>query len=526
MQTFKNGRIFIGLDSNNNPKFAEAMSIDNGKFCFIGSNSEVDCNNAIDLQSNIVIPSFVDSHTHPDYVADNTNRVLCLPPLIHSIAEMKEAFRKHKDFGTDKWLEGFGYDEAVLKEGRAPTCKDLDEISTTQVVLAYHSSGHILSCNSLGLKIAGITKDSKDPSGGKIGFFEDGSPNGILYEPNAMKILLDNRPKPDFEMLVNRMVEVGKKYDRLGIGALTDMFCFYEPYNRIDLYREARKRGFKQNITLYYLWDSIKKNGRKPIINEDDDIKIGGVKLFIDGSIAGKTAYMLRNYPNENHRGMMCLEKEDILDAMEYAREHKLQLAIHAMGDASIEFLIQTLKDVEPWLDSDTPTVRIEHASLISDSQLRAMKEAKMTFALAPQTIFLYAEYDAYLKSLDDDLFKRVYAIKSYDKFLLTSLSSDAPATLWATPENLYATLSASVARKTPDGRDMNQDEAVSVGEALVMMSKNGAKISRMDNDGEIRCGAYANFQVLDKDIFSMNPNHLADVLPVQTYIRGDRVFA
>ena len=86
--------------------------------------------------------------------------------------------------------------------------------------------------------------------------------------------------------------------------------------------------------------------------------------------------------------------------------------------------------------------------------------------------------------------------------------------------------LSASVARKTPDGRDMNQDEAVSVGEALVMMSKNGAKISRMDNDGEIRCGAYANFQVLDKDIFSMNPNHLADVLPVQTYIRGDRVFA
>lgn len=526
MLVFKNGRIFIGLDENKQPKFAEAMGIENGKFVFIGNNNEIEKADSvsIDLQSQIVLPSFIDSHTHPDYVSDNMNRVLCLPPLIHSISEIQEAFKQHKDYGTQKWLEGFGYDEAVLQDRRTPTCKDLDEISTTQVVFVYHSSGHILVCNSLGLALAGITKDSKNPIGGKIGFFENGEPNGILYEPNAMKLFLDKKPKPNFDILVQRMVHLGKRYDKLGIGAVTDMYAFYEPYDRIALYRAARERGFKQNVTLYYHWDSIKKHGKPPIIHEDNDIKIGGVKLFIDGSIAGKTAYMLRNYPNENHRGMKVLDSETILEALEYARRNHLQLAIHAMGDASIEFLIETLQDKEPWM-GDIPTIRIEHASLISDSQLQTMRDAKMTFSLAPQTIFLYAEYDAYLQSLDSDLFQRVYAIQSYNAFLLTSLSSDAPATLWAEPENLYTTLGASVNRETPDGRDMNKNEAVSVGEAIIMLSKNGAIISNMRDEGEIAVGKYANFQILTEDVFSMDSKKIADVLPKQTYIRGKKVF-
>lgn len=78
--------------------------------------------------------------------------MVCHPPidLFHS---------ENEDGKTEKWLEGFGYDEAVLKEGRAPICRDLDEILTTQVVVVYHSSEYILACNSLGLKLAGITRE-------------------------------------------------------------------------------------------------------------------------------------------------------------------------------------------------------------------------------------------------------------------------------------------------------------------------------------------------------------------------------
>lgn len=194
------------------------------------------------------------------------------------------------------------------------------------------------------------------------------------------------------------------------------------------------------------------------------------------------------------------------------------------MGDASIEFLLHTLKDMDPWLEN-VSNVRIEYASLISDSQLKAMQELKMTFALAPQTIFLYIEYDTYLKSLDKDLFERVYAIKSYDKFLLTSLSSDAPATLWAEPENLYTTLRASVDRKTLDGRDMNQSQAISVANAIVMLSKNGAILSNMQDNGELAIGKYANFQILQEDIFTINPKEISDILPLQSYIKGKCVW-
>ena len=104
MLVFKNGRIFIGLDENKQPKFAEAMGIENGKFVFVGNNNEIEKADSvsIDLQSQIVLPSFIDSHTHPDYVSDNMNRVLCLPPLIHSISEIQEAFKQHKDYGIHR----------------------------------------------------------------------------------------------------------------------------------------------------------------------------------------------------------------------------------------------------------------------------------------------------------------------------------------------------------------------------------------------------------------------------------------
>lgn len=526
MQSFKNGKIFTGLDTDGNPVFEEAMSIENGLITFIGKNKDLKSTEAImDLESKLVIPGFIDSHTHPDYVAANANRLMCLPPIVNSIQDIIDGLKEHKDFGKkDIWLEGFGYDEAVLKDGRSPNCKDLDKISTEQIVLAYHSSGHIITCNSAGLKLAGITRDTPDPQGGKIGHFEDGEPNGILYEPNAQNLLMSKKPKTDFNILVDEMVALGKRYEAMGVSATTDMMCFYDPYNRIEMYKEARKKGFKQSITLYYHWDTIKKHNKKPIINDDPCIKIGGVKLFIDGSISGKTAYMLRNYPGENHRGMMVIDKETILEAVDYARDNHLQVAIHSMGDASLEFLIETLKDFEPWMGDETPTIRIEHASLISDKQLQTMKEAKMNFALAPQTIFLYAEYEAYLKNLDHDLFRRVYAVKSYNKYLLTSLSSDAPATLWAEPENLYYTLKASVYRHTPDGRDMNIDEAISVGLAIQMLSINGAIISNMPNEGALKVGKYANFQILKEDIFKIDSKLLDEVLPEYVYIKGVKV--
>lgn len=536
MKYFTHKKIFIKEGEGGEPIFATAFGIKGDEFGFVGDASKIpEGADVVALTGECIIPSLIDSHTHPDYVADNMDRLICLPPSISSIKDIIEGLKSHKNIGkkNDKgewmWVEGFGYDEAVLEEKRAPNVKDLDEVSTTQPILVYHSSGHILASNSAALNLAGVNEHTKDPEGGKIGRFSDGKPNGILYEPGAMELLKSKSPKPNFDDLVDKLVLLGKKYARLGIGELSDMYCFTTPYDRYEMYQAAVKKGFKQGITLYYLFDDLKKHGITKIPTEKKvgQVKIGGIKLFIDGTISGKTAYMLKNYPGEDHRGMKLLDEETIKEAVSYARRNGVQIAIHCMGDASLQFLIDNLKDVEPWME-DIATIRIEHASLISNEQLKMMQECKMTFALAPQVLFLFAEYEAYFKALDSKQLARAYAVNSYNKYLLTSLSSDAPATLWAEPENLFYSMRGAISRVSANGKDMNEDEKVSPAKAVTMHTINGALICNRKNYGLIQPGFRADFVALDTDIFNPKTKEaykIGEAKSLLTYIAGIEAF-
>ncbi|PAF54199.1 hypothetical protein BKH42_01435 [Helicobacter sp. 13S00482-2] len=521
MQYFKNAKIFQAEG-----EFFEAMAIENGKIAWLGKNEDIKDKNAFDLENNLVIPTFIDSHTHPSMVAKNIDRVPCLPPLVNSIAEMLEALKKspQNTGNEDDWLEGYGWDENVFSENRLPTCKDLDKISTTQPIIVYHSSYHLIVCNSKAIEIAGVNRNTKDTQKGKIGRFDNGEPNGIFYEMEAIN-LIANKQKPDsFEDIINQVLKLGKKYDSLGISGVADMLCLFHPYDRIDIYQEAKKRGFNQKVVLYYEWGAIKKLGKKPLKREVGDIFIGGIKLFMDGSIAGRTAFMKKPYPNCDDVGMKMMDKDELLDAISYARENHLQVSIHVMGDASIEFIVNICKDIEPWL-KDTPNIRLEHASIMSISILKTMKEAKMSFGIAPQPIFLFSEYMAYKNNLSNDLLTMAYGMKTDDEYILTTLSSDAPATLWVDPENLYTTLSASVNRISSTGEDMNKKEAISVSKAIDMLSINGAKIMGLKDTGKLEVGYEASFQILDRDIFNIPTQDLANILPKEVYIKGEKVF-
>lgn len=520
MQYFKNGKIFQAEG-----KFCQAMGIENGKIAWMGKNEEIKSQEARDLKNALVIPTFIDSHTHPSMVAKNIDRIPCLPPLVNSIAEMIEALKK-SPFNTgnpNDWIEGYGWDENVFSENRLPTREDMDKVSTTQPVIVYHSSYHLVVCNSKAIQIAGIDKNTKDTQKGKIGRFENGEPNGIFYEWGAINLIATKQKPDSFEDTINQVLKLGKRYDSLGVSAVADMLCLFEPHDRISIYQEAKKRGFKQKVVLYYEWGAIKKQGKKALKRDVGDIFIGGIKLFMDGSIAGRTAFMKENYPNSNDRGMKMMDEDELLEAIDYAKENRLQVAIHVMGDASIEFIVNTCKDIPVWLEN-TPNIRLEHASIMSVPILKTMREAKMEFGIAPQPIFLFSEYKAYKNNLAPHLLSMAYGIKTDDEYVLTTLSSDAPATLWADPENLYTTLGASVNRISTTGEDMNKNEAISVAKAIDMLSINGAKLMGLKNLGKLETGYEASFQILDEDIFNTPSQKIKDVLPKEVYIRGEKV--
>ena len=165
---FINGKIFTARDEN---EFVSAFAVRDGEITRVGDGTDMSGAEVVDLGGRTVVPGFIDVHTHPTYIAMTRNAVPCTFPVVNSIPELIEALKKHPNYGKgdDLWIEGFGYDESKLVERRTPTRHDLDKVSTTQPVYVMRSDCHSGICNTRALELAGITRDTPDPEGGRFG---------------------------------------------------------------------------------------------------------------------------------------------------------------------------------------------------------------------------------------------------------------------------------------------------------------------------------------------------------------------
>ena len=150
-----------------------------------------------------------------------------------------------------------------------------------------------------------------------------------------------------------------------------------------------------------------------------------------------------------------------------------------------------------------------------------------MSFAVVSHSIFLFAEYDSYQSNLAPRQFDIAYPIRSfYDHLPFTALSSDSPATAWADADNVFVSIKAAVLRRAYNGADIGQPEAVTAAQALLLYTGRARLIAPLDGVGRIETGYEGSFVVLDRDIFTIDPQDIDQVQVAQTWIRGERVFA
>ncbi len=272
----------------------------------------------------------------------------------------------------------------------------------------------------------------------------------------------------------------------------------------------------------YYVADEV----AAPLeIEKSDRLRVAGLKVFMDGSISGETALMKDAFPS-GKKGVALTSEDRLREIIAYARENKLQVAVHAMGDAAIQRVIDVCQDLDPWLEGQ-PSVRIEHASLLSDSMLKELKGATIGLAVSTQPIFFFAEEDFYRQFLSADQLKMAYRIKSLDKEnILFSLSSDAPCTPWAEPDSPFYGIYAAVTRHTAAGGFINEDEGIPVVWAILAYTRDAAKMGGFVNNGTLTPGKDADFVILDRDIFSQKAEDLAKVKPASTWIGGEKVWS
>ena len=522
---FENGKIFTSDKDN---ICAEAMLVTDGKISCIGSKKEVDAAapagcERVDLKGKRVIPGFVDAHMHPLMLADFSKQISALPPNIYSIEELTEEIKKWRaknDAGS--WCLGWGYDEGKFKERRSLTRWDLDKGCSDSPVSIMRTCGHIRCVNSKALEIAGIDRNTPDPDGGEIERDENGEPTGVLKE-NARNLITPFMPETDEATAVENIVALGKLLTSQGIVAITDMGNL-DAGDNYPLYQAAAKKGFKQKVGVYYMWDFFMGNKDfsipKERMEKGQQFFAVGLKLIGDGSVSGKTAWMAEPYLDSDSCGISVCSDEQMETAIDFCKKNRCQLSMHAMGTKAIERVVNRAAAEEKWNDGPEPYVRVEHVTLPSDESVQKAVDKGIGFATQP--IFMYAEIESYLNNLGADRMKTCYPVKDMlEKGVKLCFSTDAPATSWAVPSDPFPNIKGAVTRRAYDGTDCGAEQAVDVETAIILYTKESAEIAGFKDQGQLKAGYNADFVILDKDIFEIPAEDIDKVCVEKTYIGG-----
>ena len=559
---FIGGQVFTGEGDRPQPLAVRFVGDRIDQVCLDGTQPPPDPGgDVVDLAGATVLPGLLDVHTHPAFMSELVDAVSLLPPEVDSIESLVARLRSSgqaSDAGwtdesseeraseegsprqeragsaarpesssgrNDGWIEGYGFDESGYPEGRQPTRHDLDRVSATQPVFARRCDGHTAVCNTVALELAGITAETPDPPGAAYGRDASGMPDGRLIEVAAVERVHGLIPVPDEKERVTRMARLARHFAERGLVGLGDLFATMVP-DPLRTFRAAARLGPFPQVGLYLGWEHIKAD--PPTLTDDDRtgrIHIAGCKLLMDGAYSNRTAWTHDPYPDSCDHGIPTTTVEELRAAGAWARSNGVQVAVHAMGDAALDAVIDTFADEDPWLD-DVPSVRLEHATLFSPERIARVEAARMRFAVVSHTIFLFAEYGSYESNLSPAQFAIAYPIRSFHEGLrATALSSDSPATAWEAANDVFVSVQAAVERRSHTGADIGQSEAVSVAQALELYTSRAAQCMRLPGLGRIAEGAEASLVVLDRDIFGMPPEQLAQTRVAQTWMAGSKVY-
>jgi predicted amidohydrolase YtcJ len=207
---------------------AQAVGIRRGRIDIIGTTQQVlqtkrQKDEVIDLKGKTVFPGFVDAHNHMIYYGTELLGINCRAESIRSIDDIvAEIAKKIASSPPGRWLRGYGYDDAVLEEGRHPRCEDLDPVSPQNPVVLYRTCGHMLVANSKALEICGVSKNSANPPGGEIDRDPaTGQPTGLMKE-TAQELIKNSMDPFQIEELVEAVEVAGKQYLSEGITSVQE----------------------------------------------------------------------------------------------------------------------------------------------------------------------------------------------------------------------------------------------------------------------------------------------------------------
>ncbi|HMM42079.1 MAG TPA: amidohydrolase [Thermomicrobiales bacterium] len=526
-----NGRI---LTMNPEQPAAEAIAVANGRIVTVGTNDELAglrgvARRVLDLDGATMIPGLIDAHTHFVMGSEALGRVRLAG--MTTMAEMqRRVAEKVAAAAAGEWVTGRGWDDTKRTDVVAlPTAADLDAVAPNNPVYLGRADGHVGWANSAALRLAGIDADTPDPYGGRIVRDERGEPTGILQE-TAKKLVERLLPAPDHASRTAALRRGLAEAARYGITGIHDNASAED----IALYQEFRERDelSLRVSTLVRGWE-VDQPFLEPMIAigartgfGDDWLRLGALKLSLDGTLGSRTAAMLAPYADDpGNTGVFRISQEELDPIVERAHRHHIQVALHAIGDAACRMALDSIERAAAAYHWTDHRHRIEHEQVVAPEDMPRFAKLGIIASLQPchaVTDLLWVE-----SRVGPERMPGAYAWQSFVRLgTRICLGTDWPVETLDPRVGLYE----AVTRKALDGAPpggRQPEESLTIEQALKGYTLDSAYAEHGERKkGSIEAGKYADLTILAQDPTAIDPDDLLRLEVLGTIVEGRSVYA
>ncbi|NLJ67942.1 MAG: amidohydrolase [Firmicutes bacterium] len=534
VKLFYNARI-ITMDPSQ--PAAEAIAVSSDRILAVGKAEVLSSitprdTQRIDLQGQVVVPGFNDSHMHLLHWglgmmgADLT--------AARSVDDVIRLGREYARSNPDReWIIGRGWNDETFAVKTLPTKDDLDQISVHRPVIFTRVCGHVCAVNSKALELAGINAATPDPPGGGIDRAADGfEPTGVLRE-DAITLARRLLPEPTVTDLKEVLSKATRAAAALGLTTVqsADLDGAGTLSMRLDAYHQLAAAG---ELPIRILLQAVMPtpddaaaylDARRCWPNLGPHLSLGPLKLFADGSLGARTAALSQPYADApDTSGMPIYTQAELDELVRLAAEANLQTAVHAIGDGALEMVLRSYERAKALIPCWTVRPRVIHCQIAGRQQLERM--AALGIVADIQPIFVPTD----LHFAEERIGKRsafsIYAWKTMQQLgIRTAGGSDCPVESCNPLWGMHAAITRQDRSGNPPG-GWHPDERLTPMEALALFTRGSAYAAQEEAvKGSLTPGKLADFVVLPKDPTKAPPEELLEMQVTATYVGGRQVW-
>lgn len=480
----------------------------------------------IDGQGKTLLPGLIDAHGHVFRLGFKTTEI-----SLSGTKSLQEAQGQIRDYAQKnpqrQWLLGYGWNQVNWKLGRFPTAAELDAAVSDRPVRLVRVDGHAAWLNTKALQAAGITRDTKDPAGGRIERDANGNPTGVLID-KAMALVNNVIPPYSDDDRRAALAAAVAHLNALGLTSVGDAGVTVAD-DRI--YREFADQG-KLTTRIYGMirdtGDEFKTLSAKgPLIGYGNDrYDLRAVKLYGDGALGSRGAALMEPYTDDHaHSGLLFMSDAVMQANVKTALKAGYQVNVHAIGDKTNHQVLDAMEVAYKDVGGRELRNRIEHAQVVSLPDIPRFKKLNLIASMQPT----HATSD--MNMAEDRIGKeRIKGAYAWQTFLKQGTVIAGGSDFPVESANPFYGLHAAVTRTDHEGRPINgwhPEEAMTLSQAFRAFTLDAAYAQHQEKTlGSLEKGKWADFILVDRDLFKVAPADIWKIQVLETWVAGERVYA